>query len=57
MSRRDFGKASFIHIKDSTGRIQVYVRKDKVSQESFAVSISLPLNQYPLAVKRIFGLI
>ena len=37
MSRRDFGKASFIHIKDSTGRIQAYVRKDKVAEEKFEV--------------------
>ncbi len=35
MSRRDFGKASFIHIKDRTGRIQAYIRKDKVSDEKF----------------------
>lgn len=35
MARRDFGKASFIHIKDRTGRIQAYVRKDKVSNEEF----------------------
>ncbi|MBU0735443.1 MAG: lysine--tRNA ligase [Proteobacteria bacterium] len=32
---RDFGKASFIHIKDRTGRIQAYIRKDKVSHEKF----------------------
>lgn len=35
MAKRDFGKASFIHIKDRTGRIQAYVRKDKVSDEQF----------------------
>ncbi len=35
MSRRDFGKASFVHIKDRTGRIQVYVRKDKVGEAAF----------------------
>ena len=37
MSRRDFGKASFIHIKDRTGRIQVYIRKDKVGEENFGI--------------------
>ncbi|MGD8387497.1 MAG: lysine--tRNA ligase [Desulfobacteraceae bacterium] len=37
MSRRDFGKASFIHIKDRTGRIQAYIRKDKVGEEAFQV--------------------
>jgi lysyl-tRNA synthetase class 2 len=34
---RNFGKASFIHIKDGTGRIQAYVRKDKITEERFAV--------------------
>ncbi len=35
LSRRDFGKASFVHIKDRTGRIQVYIRKDKVGEQAF----------------------
>ena len=35
VSRRDFGKASFIHIKDRTGRIQAYVRKNKLAPEQF----------------------
>ncbi|MBW2144195.1 MAG: lysine--tRNA ligase [Deltaproteobacteria bacterium] len=37
MSRRDFGKASFIHIKDRTGMIQAYIRKDKVGDEKFNI--------------------
>jgi lysyl-tRNA synthetase class 2 len=37
MSIRDFGKASFIHIRDRTGRIQVYIRKDKLGDEQFQV--------------------
>ncbi len=35
VSRRDFGKASFVHIKDRSGRIQAYIRKDKVGEEAF----------------------
>ena len=35
ISRRDFGKASFIHIKDRTGRIQAYVRKNKIQPDQF----------------------
>jgi lysyl-tRNA synthetase class 2 len=35
MSLRNFGKASFIHIKDGTGRIQAYIRKDKIGDEAF----------------------
>jgi lysyl-tRNA synthetase, class II len=37
MSLRDFGKASFIHIKDRTGRMQAYVRKDKIGEEPYKV--------------------
>ena len=35
MAVRDFGKASFIQIKDGTGSIQAYIRKDKVDEEKF----------------------
>jgi len=35
VSRRDFGKASFINIKDRSGRIQAYVRKNKITPEQF----------------------
>ncbi len=35
LSKRDFGKASFVHIKDRTGRIQAYIRKDKVGDKAF----------------------
>ena len=37
ISRRDFGKASFIHIKDGTGKLQSYIRKDKISEDKFEV--------------------
>ena len=37
MSLRNFGKASFIHIKDRTGRLQAYIRKDKVGEDVYKV--------------------
>jgi len=37
MAKRDFGKASFIHIQDRTGRLQAYVKKDVVGEELFAI--------------------
>ena len=37
VSRRDFGKASFINLKDRSGSIQAYVRKDKVGPEEFEI--------------------
>jgi len=35
MARRDFGKAAFIQIQDRKGRLQVYVARDVVGEESF----------------------
>jgi lysyl-tRNA synthetase class 2 len=35
MAVRNFGKASFIHIKDRTGLVQAYIRKDRVGEEKF----------------------
>ena len=36
MSRRVMGKASFMDMLDSTGRLQVYVRRDDVGEEDYA---------------------
>jgi len=35
MARRDMGKAAFIDIQDSKGRIQSYVRKDAIGEKAF----------------------
>jgi lysyl-tRNA synthetase class 2 len=37
MSIRDFGKAVFIHIKDGSGQLQAYIRKDRVGDDSFEI--------------------
>ena len=36
MSKRGMGKAIFSHIKDDRGTIQLYIRKDAVSEQEFA---------------------
>ena len=36
MSRRIMGKASFIHVADRYGEIQVYVKRDDVGEEEYA---------------------
>ena len=36
MSKRGMGKAGFIDVQDSSGRIQSYVRKDHVGEDSYA---------------------
>jgi lysyl-tRNA synthetase class 2 len=35
MSIRSFGKASFFHLQDRKGRIQVYVRRDRVGDDGY----------------------
>ncbi|MBI3753005.1 MAG: lysine--tRNA ligase [Deltaproteobacteria bacterium] len=37
MAFRDFGKASFLHIQDRTGRMQVYVRKDLIGEDAYKI--------------------
>ncbi len=32
---RDFGKAAFLQLQDRSGRIQVYVRRDRIGDEAF----------------------
>jgi lysyl-tRNA synthetase class 2 len=34
---RNFGKASFLHIQDESGRIQIYVKRDVVGTEAYAI--------------------
>lgn len=36
MAMRKFGKAAFFHIMDKSGRIQIYVKKDVLGDETFA---------------------
>jgi len=37
MSMRKFGKAAFLHIQDASGRLQIYVKKDQIGEQSFTV--------------------
>lgn len=37
MTKRGKGKAGFAHVKDITGQIQIYVRKDQVGDEQFEI--------------------
>ena len=37
MTKRDHGKSSFAHLQDSDGRIQIYVRRDKVGAEPYLI--------------------
>lgn len=35
MTRRLMGKASFVHLQDMTGKIQLYIRQDQVGEENY----------------------
>ena len=37
MTKRDHGKSSFVNLQDSTGQIQIYVRRDGVGTDSYMV--------------------
>jgi lysyl-tRNA synthetase class 2 len=46
MTMRDFGKAAFIHIQDRKGKIQVYVRGDRVGKKAFAVFKKMDIGDF-----------
>ncbi len=37
MAIRDFGKASFVRLQDRTGQIQLYVQREKIGPEAYAL--------------------
>ena len=37
MARRGHGKTSFSHIKDRSGQIQVYIRRDEIGEENYDI--------------------
>ena len=43
MGIRSFGKASFFHIQDRKGRLQVYVRRDRLGEEGYRLFQSLDI--------------
>lgn len=46
MTKRVQGKASFAHIQDLSGKIQIYVRKDRVGDEQYETFHSSDLGDY-----------
>jgi len=54
MSIRDFGKASFIHIKDGTGKLQAYIRRDRVGEEGFGIFKLIDIGDHVGITGRLF---
>ena len=46
MAMRDFGKAAFIHIQDRAGKIQVYIRGDRVGKKAYAVFKKMDIGDF-----------
>lgn len=51
---RDFGRASFLHLQDRSGRIQAYVKRDAVGDNGFADFKSMDLGDFAGIVGRPF---
>jgi lysyl-tRNA synthetase class 2 len=46
MSMRSFGRASFMHIKDATGKLQVYVQRDVIGQDEYRVFKKMDIGDF-----------
>jgi lysyl-tRNA synthetase class 2 len=46
MSMRSFGRASFMHIKDATGKLQVYVQRDAIGQDEYRVFKKMDIGDF-----------
>jgi len=46
VAMRDFGKASFVHLQDRSGRVQAYVKRDAVGEEMFATFKAMDLGDF-----------
>ena len=44
IARRDFGRASFLHLQDRAGRLQAYVKRDGVGEAAFALFKQMELS-------------
>ncbi|MDR0470075.1 MAG: lysine--tRNA ligase [Peptococcaceae bacterium] len=54
MAKRAMGKASFAHIQDLSGQIQVYVRQDDVGEEAYTIFKALDLGDIIGVKGRVF---
>ena len=46
LTKRGHGKASFAHLKDADGTIQVYLREDVLGPEAYAMAMELDLGDW-----------
>ncbi|MBI4536885.1 MAG: lysine--tRNA ligase [candidate division NC10 bacterium] len=54
MSLRGHGKASFAHLQDRTGRLQIYVRQDQVGEEAYRLFKQIDVGDFLGVEGRLF---
>ncbi|MCL2669315.1 MAG: lysine--tRNA ligase, partial [Syntrophaceae bacterium] len=54
MAIRDFGKGAFICLQDRTGRLQAFIRKDRVGKETFDLFKRLDIGDIVWVAGRVF---
>ena len=54
MAVRDFGKGAFISIQDRTGRLQAFIRKNQVGEETFSLFKKLDIGDIVWIAGRVF---
>ncbi len=54
MAIRDFGKGAFIVLQDRGGRLQVFIRKDRVGEKGFSLFKSLDVGDIAYAEGKLF---
>ena len=46
MSTRSFGRVTFMHIKDATDKLQIYLKKDDIGEDSFDIFKKLDIGDF-----------
>ncbi len=54
MAIRDFGKGAFIVLQDRKGRLQAFIRKDRIGEKGFSLLKSLDVGDIAFVAGRIF---
>jgi lysyl-tRNA synthetase class 2 len=54
MAIRDFGKGAFVSLQDRSGRIQVFVRRDRLGEEAFSLFKKLDIGDIIYAAGKAF---
>jgi len=54
MAIRDFGKGAFISLQDRSGRVQAFIRKDRVGDKAFSIFKKLDIGDIVFVAGKIF---